>query len=54
LQRDRFVVCGSDENLGRRLFLAIAKQGLTLSEAEKRSGIAAHRLGAFCWNCEQQ
>jgi hypothetical protein len=45
------MIYGGDNDLGMRLFLAMAGQGLTLKEAAERSGITADRLGEFCWNC---
>jgi hypothetical protein len=42
-----------DVDLGVRLFLTMAREGLTLSEAAARSGISMDRLGQFLWNCAE-
>jgi hypothetical protein len=42
-----------DDSLCTHLFLTIARQGLTLSDAAERSGISAERLGELFWNCAQ-
>jgi hypothetical protein len=42
---------GGDDSVCAHLFLTIARQGLTLSDAAERSGISAERLGELFWTC---